>query len=901
MSPTAPEHMLTDVVLADGSTVRIHPARPDDAEPLEDYFIALSPETRQLRFWTPSVDVRDVAARAVDVDYENHLTLLAFLGPGKIVGGAQYMRMDSARAEISVSVTDEMQGKGLGSILVAQLAHAASDNGIPFFVAEVLPENHRMVQVFRRSGFSPSIRARPGVIEIEFATSMTGPAKDIIEARETRAAISAMRHFLSPETVAVIGASRERGGIAGRLFHNLVEASFRGSLYPVNPNATSVQGVQAYRCVLDIPGPVDLAFIVVPAALVNGVARQCGEKGVHGLVVITSGFAEVGGAGVGLQEELVGICRESGMRLIGPNCMGIVNTDPEIGLNGTFGSAWPPSGRVGFMSQSGALGLAVMDYSKQLGLGLSSFISVGNKADIGGNDLLCYWEADERTDVILLYLESIGDPARFSRITRRIAKEKPVVIVKSGRSQAGQRAAASHTGSLLAASEATIDALFHQSGVIRTDTLEEMFDVATLLANQPPPKGNRVAIITNAGGLGIMCADACEAHGLSVAPLSTATAETLGAFLPAEASVANPVDMVASAAPEDYGRAIQTVGEDPDVDAVIVIYIPPDPSRAPAVAGSIRRGIDALAGKVPILTVFMSAKGLPKELRGEGTAAPSYRFPEQAAIALANAAGYGRWRISPEGEVPAFADARPDEAVGIIATCLEEGGGWLAPDRVEQLLACYGLPVAHAHHAATPEEAGATAAEITGAVALKAVGPEIVHKTEVGAVRLALTGAAEVAEAAREMAGSIERQGLSLEGFILQPMVEDGVEMLVGVFHDRLFGPVVACGAGGTAVELVKDVSVRITPLTDLEAAEMIRSLATFPLLDGYRGSPKADVAALENLLLRVSALVENHPEIAEMDCNPVMVLPRGAVIVDSRMRVEAPPLRRPPAAVAAR
>ncbi len=898
MSPIALEHVAVDVVVADGSTVRIRPARPEDEEPLEDYLIGLSPESRQLRFWTPSVDVRDIATKAVDVDLDDHVTLLAFLGRGRIVGTAEYRRMDAARAEISISVTDEMQGKGLGSILIAQLAHVASDEGIPFFVAEVLPENHRMIQVFRRSGFLPSIRARPGVIEIEFATSMTGPAKDNIEACQTQAAISTMGHFLSPETVAVVGASRDREGIAGRLFHNLVEANFHGSLYPVNPNATHVQGIPAYRSVLDITGPVDLAFIVVPAGLVNGVARECGEKGVRGLVVITSGFAEVGGDGVGLQEELVDICRESGMRLIGPNCMGLVNTDPEVGLNGTFGSMWPPSGRVGFMSQSGALGLAVMDYSTQLGLGLSSFVSVGNKADISGNHLLCYWEADERTDVVLLYLESISNPARFSRITRRMARKKPVIIVKSGCSGARQRAAASHTGSLLATSEATIDALFHQSGVIWTDTLEEMFDVATLLANQPPPKGNRVAIITNSGGLGNMCADACETHGLTVPPLSRVAAEALGAFLPADVSVANPVDMVVSAAPEDYGRAIQTVGEDPDIDAVIVIYIPPDPSLAHVVAASIRDGIEALAGKVPILTVFMSARGLPEELRGDGTATPSYRFPEQAAIALARAAKYGKWRIAPEGRVPSFADVRPEEAAGVIATCLEEGGGWLAPDRVEQLLACYGLPGAHVRRVTTPDEAGAAAVEIGCAVALKGVGPEMVRKKEVGAVRLGLTGAAEVTEAAREMSESIQRQGVELEGFVVQPMVEDGVEILVGVFHDRLFGPVVACGAGGTAVELVNDISVRITPLTDLDATEMVRSLATFPLLRGYGGSPSADIAALEDLLLRVSALAENHPEVAEMNCSPVMVLPRGAVIVDSRVRIEAPPPRRPPVAI---
>jgi acyl-CoA synthetase (NDP forming) len=518
---------------------------------------------------------------------------------------------------------------------------------------------------------------------------------------------------------------------------------------------------------------------------------------------------------------------------------------------------------------------------------------VGNKADVSGNDLLAYWAEDENTDAILLYLESVGNPRRFARLTRQIGKKKPIVVVKSGRSKAGKRAAASHTGSV-ATSEVTVDALFSQSGVIRTDTLEEMFDVATLLANQPAPAGDRVAIITNAGGLGIMCADACEANGLQVLPLDPATVEELESFLPTEASAANPVDMIASAAPKDYARTIEVVAADPSVDALIIIYIPPDPSRASEIASCIKEGIQEVGGRIPILTAFMSARGLPPELQGHDVKVPSYRFPEQAAIALAHAARYGRWRAREEGDVPEFADLRSDEATSVIAEALKSGGGWLEPEQVERLFSCYGLPVAHIRVARTPEEAGAIADEIHHPVALKAVGTSIVHKTELGGVRLGLHGALEVSEAARAMQSSIEASGVELEGFAVQPMVGAGVEVLVGVFHDRLFGPVVAVGAGGTAVELVKDVSVRISPLTDLDASEMVRSLATFPLLDGYRGSPPADIAALEDMLLRVSALVENHPEVAEMDCNPVIVLTRDAIIVDARVRVETPPPPRP-------
>jgi len=898
-----PAHLVSDVVLRDGSSVRIRPARRADATRVQDYLMGLSPETRRLRFWSAALNVTELAAKIVDVDYEDHLTLLVLHGgdEGMMIGGAQYSRMDGGRAEIGVSVDDEWQAKGIGSILLGQLAQAAAAQGVVIFVAEVLPENHTMINVFRGSGFPLSIRATPGSIEVEFPISLTEDAIAHFERRETEAAVNAMRTFLAPRSVAVIGASRETTSIGGQLFHNLLTTEFHGPVYPVNPKAGVVHGVPAYASILEVPGPVDVAFVVVPAALVAEVARECGEKGVRGLVAISSGFSEVGGEGPARQQELLDVCRAHGMRIIGPNCMGIVNTDPKIRLNGTFAAVYPPPGRVGFLSQSGALGLAVMQHATELGLGLSSFVSVGNKADVSGNDLLAYWNEDPRTDVILLYLESFGNPRRFARLAREIGRRKPIVAVKSGRSAAGARAAASHTGALLAASDVTVDALFRQSGVIRTDTLEEMFDVATLLANQPAPKGDRVAIVTNAGGLGILCADTCEANGLTVPRLSDATTAKLREFLPAEASVANPVDMIASATAEEYGRAIRTVGEDPDVDAMIVIYIPPQAMKAPEVARSIVLAIRDVGGRIPVATTFMSAKGLPDELQADGMRIPSFAFPEQAAIALARACAYGRWRSRPKGTIPRFPDTNPDLAHAIIAGALGRGEGWLTAEDVEQLLECYGLPLARSVRAATPEEAGAAAADLAMSVALKAMGPDIVHKTEVGAVRLGLKGPKTVADAARDMAGRVQAAGLTLDGFLVQEMVEGGVEMLVGVAQDHLFGPVIACSAGGTAVELLRDVSVRVSPITDLDADEMVRSLKTFPLLDGFRGAPKADVAALEDVILRVSALVEAHPSVAEMDCNPVMVLAHGAPIVDARIRVHEAPPPKPLAARAAR
>src|SRR6266545_2126394 len=798
-----PSNLESDVVLRDGSTVRIRPARPDDLARVQDYLLGLSPETRRLRFWTVAVNIGELAEKIVDVDYRDHLTLLVLRGgdQGTMIGGAQYSRMDDGRAEIGMSVADDWQGKGIGSILLGQLAQAAGERGVTIFVAEVLPENHGMIGVFRESGFPLSIRALPGAIEVELPVSLTEDAVTRFERRETAASVNAIRTFLSPRSVAVVGASRDRSSLGGQLFHNLLTEEFHGPVYPVNPRAEVVHGVPAYPSIEKVPGSVDVAFIVVPALFVIQVARECGEKGVRGLVVISSGFAEIGDDGPARQRELVEVCRAYGMRIIGPNCMGIVNTDPNVRLNGTFASIFPPPGRVGFLSQSGALGLAVMQHAAELGLGLSSFVSVGNKADISGNDLVAFWGEDERTEVVLLYLESFGNPRRFARLAREIGRRKPIVAVKSGRSAAGARAAASHTGALLAASDITVDALFRQAGVIRTDTLEQMFDVAELLANQPAPDGDRVAIITNAGGLGILCADTCDANGLMVPPLSEATKARLREFLPAEASVENPVDMIASASDTDYEGAIRTVADDPDVDAMIVIYIPPQKKKAPEIVRAIARAVRDMEGSIPLVTTLMGGTAMEAELRADG-----------------------RWLTRPEGIVPRFDDVRRDEAYAVIAAALGRGGGWLTAEELEELLGCYGLPVARSARAAW---------DLGGPVALKALGPDIVHKTDVGGVRLGLDGPDDVTSAAKEMARRTDEAGLTLEGFLVQEMVTGGVEMLVGVAQDPLFGPVVACSAGGTAAELLRDVSVRIAPITDLDASEMVRSLKTFPLLDG--------------------------------------------------------------------
>jgi acyl-CoA synthetase (NDP forming) len=577
------------------------------------------------------------------------------------------------------------------------------------------------------------------------------------------------------------------------------------------------------------------------------------------------------------------------MRLIGPNCMGVSNTAADVQMNGQFAPIAPMPGNVGFLSQSGALGLALIDHANRLGLGLSTFVSVGNKADLSGNDFLSYWEGDAATDVILLYLESLGNPRRFARIARRVGRSKPIVVVKSGRSSAGARATSSHTGALLGASDVTVDALFRQAGVIRTDTLAELFDVASLLANQPLPKGPRVAILTNGGGPGILAADACEAAGLEVPPLADSVRDRLTAWLPSAAGIGNPVDMIASATADDYGRAIEAIAGDPGIDALIVIFAPPLVTRAEDVATAIRTAAARLPRPIPVLAVFMSAAGAPTPQSGGEARIPSYTFPENAAHALAHAVRYAQWRARPEGSVPALAGIRTHEAVAAAASMLAAGASrWLDAGEIRTLLGSYGLPLVDQLSVGSVEEAVEAAGRLPGPVALKGIASGVLHKTELHGVRLGLTDRAEVEAAARDITRAYADAGHTIDGFLVQQMVPTCVEMLVGVVHDRLFGPVVACAAGGTEAELLKDVSVRITPLTDVDAREMVRSLATFPLLDGYRGAPRADVGALEDVLLRVSAMVEAHPEVAEMDLNPVIVGPDGAVIVDARVRLEA-------------
>ncbi len=887
-----PEACEVDVALRDGSTVHVRPVAVGDRPAIEDFLHALSPESIGFRFFG-RINLDWVANWSMEVYHGDRYALVATTGPDQaIVAHAAYIRTGPDRAEVAFTVADAWQEHGIATIMLAHLAAAAEEHGITVFTAEVLPANHRMIHVFRDSGFAVALRSGDGVIEVELPTSRSQRTRESFEQRDQTAAIAAMQRFLRPSSVAVIGASPKRRTVGGEILRNLNSYGFAGRVYPVNRRVHTIQRHRAYGSIVDVPEPVDLVVIAVPAEQVSAVARECESAGTRALLVISAGFAEVGAEGARRQRELLAICREGGMRLIGPNCLGVANTAADVRLDATFAGQPPPAGSIGFLSQSGGLGIAIIEAASRMGLGLSSFVSIGNKADISGNDLLEYWEHDADTGVLLLYLESFGNPRRFARIARRVGQTKPIVAVKSGRSPAGARASASHTGALLSASDVTVDALFEQSGVIRTDTMHELFDVGALLSTQPVPAGARVAIVTNAGGPGIMCADACQAAGLEVVELSKEVRERLAAFLAPEASLGNPVDMIATASAASYRHAIEALVQERACDAIIAIFVPPLVTRVRDVAREIR----AVAGRVEGVTlaaVFMNSEGAPPE-QGNAAHVPTFEYPEDAARALGHAARYGRWRARPAGHVRKPAGCRSDEAAAVVAEALAAGGGWLGPEQVSALLDCYGLAPIDTHVVRTAADAAAAAAELGVPVALKAVAAGLLHKSDAGGVRLDLDGPDAVALAAQEIAAAVASAGHRLDGLLVQPMASPGVELLIGVVHDESFGPVIACGAGGTSTEVLGDVAVRITPLTDLDAREMLRSLRSFPLLEGYRGAPACDIAAVEEMLLRLSALVEEHPAVVELDANPVVVGPRGAVIVDARIRLAATPPRRP-------
>ncbi|GIW05993.1 MAG: GNAT family N-acetyltransferase [Dehalococcoidia bacterium] len=879
------------VLLRDGGQLRVRRYRPEDREQIRDLLLRLSPESRTLRFHVGGAKVNE---RVIDAATTGH----ALVGEiaGRIVALASYVPLRRpGYAEMSIVVDDREHGRGIGTALFELLARDARREGIRSFLALVLASNISMLGMLQSLGFRIARRYDGGEVEVEVDLKPDAAYLERADERMHVAATASLTPLFRPRAVALVGASRQPGSIGGALFRNALAGGFSGPVFPVNPAATAVASVRAYPSVGALPDPVDLAVIAVPASAVLTVAKECLDVGVRALVVISAGFAEVGEEGRARQQELVDMCRRRGARLVGPNCLGVLVSSAGGVLNLTFAPTQPPRGPVAVASQSGALGIAILEEASRLGIGLSHFVSMGNKADVSSNDLIEWWEDDPATGLIVLYLESFGNPRRFARIARRVGRRKPIAVIKAGRSETGRRAAASHTAAL-AGSDIAADALFRQAGVIRCDTLDDLLGVTSLLANQPLPGGNRVGIVTNAGGLGILCADACEAAGLEVPPLSPETQAALRARLPAEAAVGNPVDIVASTGATGYADALRLVLDDPLIDAAIVLFVPPLVTRARDVERAVASVVTASNTK-PVLASYVGIRGRA-DPEPEGPIVPRFAFPEAAARALGKVVGYANWLRRPAGAIPEFHDLDVATARRTIEQALaEHGTGWLDPIETATILTSFGIAIPAWAVAHTAEETAAAFRQFNRPVAVKLLSRSIIHKTDVGGVRLGIQSAEDAAAAFEAIRAELVARGQehAMEGVVVQPMETGGVECLVGVVSDPVFGPLIGFGLGGVTAELMGDVQFQLHPLTDVDADELIARSKAAKLLAGYRGAPPADTAALTDLLLRVSRLVEELPEVVELDLNPVLVRERGLVALDSRLRVApavSPPLR---------
>ncbi|MEU6038162.1 GNAT family N-acetyltransferase [Actinomadura sp. NPDC047616] len=804
-----PDHWEADVVLTDGGTAHLRPIRPEDGPLLRAFYARLSPESIYYRFFSPRPTLSDrEVEHFTTVDYDRRVALIATIGT-EMVAVVRYDRLaDGAKpgttAEVAFLVEDAHQGRGLGAVLLEHIAAAARERGVRRFVASVLPENRRMTRVFREAGYRAEQRFEEGVIELVLDLEPTETSVEVMVAREHRAESRSIQRLLFPRSVAVIGASRTEHSVGHTVLRNLLYGDFSGPVYPVHPTATAVAGVRAYASVLDIPDEVDLAVVAVRADAVHEVVQQCAGKGVHGLVVVSSGFGETGPEGRERQEELVRLARAYGMRVVGPNCLGIANTDPEVRLNATLAPTMPGRGPVGFFSQSGALGIAILQRTAERGLGLSTFVSAGNRADVSGNDLMQYWEEDPATKAVLLYLESLGNPRKFARLARRLGRRKPIVAVKSGRSTQG--VPLGHAAQALSLPDHAVSALFAQAGVIRVEDLSELFDVAQLLAYQPLPGGNRIAIIDNSDSLRLLAQDAAMAHGLEVRP---------------------PVDLGPRAGAAEYEAALADALGDDEVDAVVALFTPPTIGgydvRVP------ERILKLAAGSSkPIVATYLGMKGMPEDLRvigPDGTAAagsiPSYPAPEDAVRALAYVIRYAQWRRRPHGRVPDLSHVDRKGARELVEGWLDSGDapGEASAERAAALLRCYGVTVG-------------------------------------------------------------EQIAMGDHG---------GVRTRISTREDPSFGAIVSFGLADETAALLDDRAYRLAPLTDVDAAEMVRAIRTAPLLLGHRGADPVNVGALEELLLRVARLADDLPEVARLELDPVLVDTSGVSVRRASLRLQRP------------
>lgn len=868
-----PKHWEADVVLSDGGTVHLRPITPDDAQLIVGLHSRLSDRTRYFRYFGayPRISERDLKRFSV-VDHHGRVAFGAFLGHDLIAVG-RYEQLDGGdAAEVAFVVEDGHQGRGLGSILLEHLTAAAAERGLRKFVAEVLAENRQMVRVFREAGYRVSRELDAGVLHLEFAIDPTERSVAVQRSREQAAEARSVHNLLHPGSVAVIGASSDPSKIGYAVLTNLLAANFTGPVYPVNSEHRSVRGVRAYASVLDIPDQVDLAVVAVPAAGMDDVLDACLAKGVRTLVVLSAGFAEVGPAGLAAERKLVAAARAHGMRVVGPNALGVLNNDPAVRLNATLAPRLPRPGHTGFFCQSGALGIAILADAATRGLGISTFVSAGNRADVSGNDLLQYWATDPATKVVLLYLESFGNPRKFARLARRLARHKPIVAVKSGRHGVRPSLAANSVD----LDESSVRALFEQAGVIRVESLAQLFDTALLLANQPLPAGDRVAVVGNSSAIGLLAADTIAAEGLRLA--------------------FDPVDTGVQASPEEFAAAVRDTVRRDDVDAVVVVFVPPLVVPGAAYAMALREvvtGADAVAK--PIVSTFLAVAGVPSELAvldedgapGYGSV-PSYSSPERAVLALALVRRYARWRDRPRGDF-----RRPDgidvvAARAIVDRNMSDVDGEhrvLADGDSVALLGCYGIGVVDFRLVGGEAAALAAAGELGLPVAMKSTSQRLRHSVDLVGVRLDLGSADAVRSAYRDL--------LAVSGsgeMIVQRMVPRGTSCVVGLQDDPSFGSLVSFGLSGIVSDLLGDRAYRAVPLTDADADELITEPRAAPLLRGYGGGEPVDTAALAELVLRVNAIAEDLPEVRALVLDPVLAAPSGASVSSASIVLGPPP-----------
>ena len=904
----------TYALLTDGSTVEIRPARAQDFEAVRAMHAAMSPDNMYLRFFSMSPAAAEQEARRVCREPDSdHAALLAWQD-GRLAGvGAYEPTGKPGVAEVAFAVPDDMHGRGIASVLLEHLVWQARQRSLAAFTAETLAENSAMLRVFADAGLPAKRRIAGDTVELTFPLPVgqdehrQGSYLEAVASRESRADVASLRPLLQPRSVAVVGASRRRASMGRAILRNLVTGGFTGPVYAVNPYAQAMEGVPCVASVDDLPRPVDLAVIAVPPAAVPGVAEQCGRHGVRALIVLSSCRGAAGA-------ELLAACRRHGMRLLGPSCFGVIM--PWIGLDATFTAGHPVSGVAGLVVQSGGVGIALLEQMSRLGIGVSSFASAGDKYDVSPTDMLTWWAQDEVTQLAVLYVESFGNPRKFAGTARRVAQRMPVLTVIGARSPAGHRAA-SHTAPA-ATPLVHQEAMFDLAGVIATRSLGELVDTAALLACQPLPAGNRVAIIANAGGAAALAADACTDHGLQVVELAAATQRALRRLLPAAAVTTGPVDTSPVVTTEAFRACVQEVAADDGVDAVLAVAVPTafsDLSAAVAQAVISKPLAVALLDRAESVTRL---KRLPVAQPPSGpladtgpagdppeagpadaghaaavidvaaaavTGVPCYADPDNAARALGHAVRYQAWRGRQRGTVPELDGLRAADARALVTGFLAGSlaGGWLPEASAAELVSCYGVPLVATIAAASEEEAAAAAAQLGGRVVLKAEAEGLVHRTDAGGVRVDLRTPQEVAEAYRTLAADF---GSRLQRVLVQPMLAGGVEVHIGVAQEPIFGPLVVFGSGGAATQAPGDQVARLTPLTDADAGEMITSVRAAPLLAGRRGTPPADTAALADALLRVSRLADDLPEVSELDLDPVVARPDGVWCVDVRVRI---------------